>query len=122
MKIIIDGKSCLEERFVEIDAKIAGIFAIEWDEKEQEVVCVNTSYVAEIEYAEVLDFYHASEHLSDVCKALYGEQTQSFKQHYDKWLGLIYAGETDTVLSELKQLRDTCEKVSLRDELQGEIQ
>ena len=160
-----NGKKTIEIGFK--DAKIAGISLVEWDEKEGEAVCVNTSYVTGIEYAddffrriwvemtrrrndteanrivflgagatwiwdrtgdigndnsiEVLDFYHASEHISDVCKALYGEQTQPFKQHYDKWLGLTYEGEIDTVLSELKRLRDTCEKDSLRDELQGEI-
>ena len=160
-----NGKKTIEIGFK--DAKIAGISLVEWDEKEGEAVCVNTSYVTGIEYAddffrriwvemtrrsndteanrivflgdgatwiwdrtgdigndnsiEVLDFYHASEHISDVCKALYGEQTQPFKQHYDKWRGLTYEGEIDTVLSELKRLRDTCEKDSLRDELQGEI-
>ena len=70
---------------------------------------------------EVLDFYHASEHLSDTCKALYGEQTPSFKQHYDRWRGLTYDGKIDTVVSELKEFRDRCEKDSVRDDVQGEI-
>ena len=45
-----NGKKTIEIGFK--DAKIAGISLVEWDEKEGEAVCVNTSYVTGIEYAD----------------------------------------------------------------------
>ena len=42
-----NGKKTIEIGFK--DARIAGVSAVEWDEKEQAAVCVDTSYVAGIE-------------------------------------------------------------------------
>ncbi len=46
-KVDENGKKTLEIGFK--DARIAGISSVEWDEKEQAAVCVDTSYVAGIE-------------------------------------------------------------------------
>ena len=68
----------------------------------------------------ILDFYHASEHLSDICKNLYGEQTEDYWRHFAEWRELFLAGEVHRVIAKLKQFRDTC-KGEKRDFLQGEI-
>ena len=39
---------------------------------------------------QILDFYHASEHLSGVCKELYGEQTEGYWQQFSRWLVSTY--------------------------------
>ena len=69
----------------------------------------------------MLDFFHASEHLSDICKILYGEETESYKEHYEGWQGLMYEGDIEKVVDELKGIRDRCRKDTLRDDLQGTI-
>lgn len=68
----------------------------------------------------ILDFYHASEHLSDICKKLYGEQTEDYVRCFTEWRGMVWAGQVHQVIAELKLLRDTC-KGEKRDFLQGEI-
>jgi hypothetical protein len=70
---------------------------------------------------EVLDFFHASEHLSDLCKILYGEDTLEYSENYENWRLLIYKGKIGKVIKTLKKLRDGCMKSSHRDELQRQI-
>jgi len=70
---------------------------------------------------EVLDIYHAYEHLSDLCKALYGEQSEEFWQHYHKWRKMFKKGKVEKVLKELREIRDAQGRTLLRDCLQGEI-
>tara|TARA_B100000315_G_C14520455_1_gene561287 strand:+ start:93 stop:1451 length:1359 start_codon:yes stop_codon:yes gene_type:complete len=68
----------------------------------------------------ILDFYHATEHLSDLCKELYGEQTEEYWRHFTEWRQSFLAGAVQQVIAKLKQLRDEC-KGGKRDLLQGEI-
>lgn len=70
---------------------------------------------------EVLDFFHASEHLSELCKFLYGEETVKYKENYEKWRFLVYDGKIGKVINLLKMLRDKCKKSSHRNELQRQI-
>ena len=70
---------------------------------------------------EVLDFFHASEHLSDLCKFLYGEDSLEYRDNYEKWRSLVYKGKIEKVIKVLKKLRDGCKKSSHRDELQRQI-
>jgi hypothetical protein len=70
---------------------------------------------------EVLDIYHACEHLSDLCKALYGEQSEEFWQHYHKWRKMFKKGKVEKVLKELREIRDAQGKSSVRNYLQGQI-
>jgi hypothetical protein len=68
----------------------------------------------------ILDFYHACEHLSALCKELYGEQTEQYWQHFSGWREAFLQGKVQQVIGELKQLRAEC-KGQKRNVLQGEI-
>ena len=68
----------------------------------------------------VLDFYHATEHLSDLCKELYGEQTEEYFRQFAEWRELFLQGKVHQVIARLKEHRDKC-KGGKRDLLQGEI-
>ena len=69
---------------------------------------------------EILDFYHAAEHLSDVCKILYGEENQEYYAFFNKWKKLMKAGKIETILSKLKNVIQNL-KGNKRDLLQGQI-
>ena len=69
---------------------------------------------------EILDFYHASERLSGLCKELYGEQTEEYWQQFSRWREAFLQGKVEEVIGELKQLRGKC-KGKKRQFLQGEI-
>ena len=69
----------------------------------------------------ILDFYHASEHLSDLCKALFGEGTDAYWQRYHQWRDMLWDGHVGKLLSEVKQRRDDgCHQVH-RDLIQAQI-
>jgi hypothetical protein len=68
----------------------------------------------------ILDFYHAIEHLSEVCKKLYGEQTDEYWKHFGDWREQFLEGKVQLVITKLRQLRDKT-KGDTRDFLQGEI-
>lgn len=68
----------------------------------------------------ILDFYHASEHLSEICKKLYGEQTEEYWRQFTEWRESFLSGKVQQVIETLRQLRDT-HKGEKRDFLQGEI-
>lgn len=69
----------------------------------------------------ILDFYHACEHLSDVCKRLYGEQTPEYWAHFKRWKATLSDGRVKSFLQELHHIRDGCEPGELWDFIQGEI-
>ncbi len=69
----------------------------------------------------ILDFYHACEHLSDVCKQLYGEQTPEYWRHFKRWKTALWEGKVSRFLRELHQLRDGCEFGPLWDFIENEI-
>ena len=54
---------------------------------------------------EILDFYHATEHLSEICKELFGEQTPDYWQHYRRWRSLLHDGRADRIIEILKELQ-----------------
>lgn len=54
---------------------------------------------------EILDFYHASEHLSEICKELYGEHTPAYWEHYRRWRTLLYHGQVAEIIETFKQLQ-----------------
>ena len=68
----------------------------------------------------ILDFYHASEHLSEICKKLYGEQTEEYLRHFTEWRRSFLTGKVQHVIAALKEIRDTC-KGEKRDFLQSAI-
>ena len=69
----------------------------------------------------ILDFYHATEHVSDLCKALFGEGTDSYGQHYHQWRTMLWDGHVGKFISELKQMRDDGRGHAQRDLIQGQI-
>ena len=68
----------------------------------------------------ILDFYHAVEHLSVICKELYGEQTQEYWRHFNRWRELFRSGKVSKVIAELRVIRDGC-RGARRHLLQGQI-
>ena len=69
----------------------------------------------------ILDFYHACEHVSELCKRLYGEQTPEYWKHFKRWKTTLFAGRVQKFLHELRQIRDTASYRAHRDFIQGEI-
>lgn len=69
----------------------------------------------------ILDFYHACEHVSGLCKQLYGEQTPAYWKYFKRWKATLFAGKVQKFLQELRQLRDTPKHRGHRDFIQGEI-
>ena len=68
----------------------------------------------------ILDFYHASEHLSELCKKLYGEQTPEYWRYFTEWRHSFLFGKVQQVIAALKEIRDTC-KGEKRNLIQGAI-
>jgi hypothetical protein len=68
----------------------------------------------------ILDFYHATEHLSGICKELYGEQTEEYWRAFSRWRDAFWEGKVLEVIAELKQIRAGC-KGKRRQLVQGEI-
>jgi len=67
-----------------------------------------------------LDFYHATEHLSTICKDFYGEQTEAYWHHFTPWRKSFLKGKVEKVIAELKQMRAKC-KGKKQHFLQGQI-
>jgi len=68
----------------------------------------------------ILDFYHAVEHLSALCKVLYGEQTEEYWRNFNRWRESFQEGKVVEVIGELKRIRAGC-KGKKRQVLQDEI-
>jgi hypothetical protein len=69
----------------------------------------------------VLDFFHATEHVSKLCKELYGEQTEEYWRHFSRWKHLLLKGGVLKFIKELKKIRDGESRKSKGDLLQGQI-
>ncbi len=69
----------------------------------------------------ILDFYHACEHLSDLCKQLSGEQTPEYWARFRRWKAAFAEGKVKGVLQELQRIRHECPPGVLWDFVDGEI-
>jgi len=70
----------------------------------------------------ILDFLHACEHVSNVCKELYGEATEAYEQRFERWRLMLLAGGVETLVAELKRILEECGRGTKKaDFLQGEI-
>jgi hypothetical protein len=69
----------------------------------------------------ILDFYHATEHLADICKVLYGEETEEFWQHFKRWKDLFYRGKVQKVIDRLRKIMRDTRKQSTLESLLGAI-
>jgi len=70
---------------------------------------------------EILDFYHAAEHLSDTCKALYGEQTPAYREHFPRWTKLLFRGKAAVVIQELAEILNRTQGEAARKALRLQI-
>jgi len=77
--------------------------------------------MANKESIQILDYYHACEHLSDICKEMYVEGTDLYWEYFRKWKDLIYEGKVEKVIGALRKKRDKSGKESLREIIQKEI-
>lgn len=165
-----DGSKAFQMGFK--DAKVAAISAVQWNEKEGQPSCTDSSYVSGVEHADmfflriwvemhrrckdlrlvrvvflgdgaewiwdrvgdliagaalggvilVLDFYHASERISDLCKVLYGEGSEGYRRQYKLWRDLVYLGRVAKVLEQMRKLRAGCSDDAKREELRKQIE
>lgn len=70
----------------------------------------------------ILDFFHACEHVSTLCKELYGEGSTEYQRRFRRWRSIILKGKVQTFLNELKEIHANGAKGSARaDLLVGEI-
>jgi hypothetical protein len=69
----------------------------------------------------ILDFYHASEHLADLCKVLYGEETEEFWRYFNRWTDLFYRGKVRKVIDQMRKIMVDTRKQSTLKSLLGEI-
>jgi hypothetical protein len=80
-----------------------------------------TIELANVHSIEILDFYHATEHLSDLCKVLYGEETEEYWKHFKQWKTMFFNGKAKRVLAELqtmyRETRDEKARKALHDEI-----
>jgi len=53
----------------------------------------------------IIDWYHASEHVWDCGKALFGEGTPLVRQWVEQRLSLLWEGQTDVLLEDLREQR-----------------
>ena len=60
----------------------------------------------------ILDYFHACEHVADLCKKLYGEETPAFWERFKAGKTLLFEGKVADFLTQLKELRN----ISLTDE------
>jgi len=68
----------------------------------------------------ILDFYHACEHLSELCKDLYGEGTAEYGRRFSRWRQKLLDGQVVRFLTELKGIRDSLSGTK-RDIVQGQM-
>jgi hypothetical protein len=54
----------------------------------------------------ILDFFHACEHVSEVCKQLHGEGSEACERQFRYWRMMLLAGGVETFLAELKRLHE----------------
>lgn len=60
---------------------------------------------------EILDFYHASEHLHEVTDACYGENSEASRKKHSDWSKLMYDGKIQEILEEIKLMTTQFHKV-----------
>jgi hypothetical protein len=69
----------------------------------------------------ILDFYHACENLSKLCKLLYGEETEEYWKHYKRWKDFFWAAKVQQVIDEFKKIKITIRNKHSSSEIQKKI-
>lgn len=71
---------------------------------------------------QILDFWHACDHLSAIAKELYGEGSRQFSACYERWRQMLWDGCVAAVVEELRQVHagGAC-TAKQREAIQGHI-
>ncbi len=77
--------------------------------------------MANKESVQILDYYHACEHVSDICKEVYVEGTELYWEYFRKWKDIIYEGKVEKVINKLKKIQEKSRNESIREMLRKEI-
>ncbi len=77
--------------------------------------------MANKESVQILDYYHACEHVSNICKEVYVEGTELYWEYFRKWKDIIYEGKVEKVIDKLKKIREKSRNESIREMLRKEI-
>lgn len=69
---------------------------------------------------QIQDFWHVSEHLFDLARVLHGERTPQARAEGERWKSMLFQGQIDAIIGELRELRKTHrggKRKKLKDEL-----
>jgi hypothetical protein len=77
--------------------------------------------LANVDSVLVLDFYHACEHVSKLCKELYGEQTPEYWERFRCWKHMLLEGKAPELVRQLKELRDNTPVAAHRKAIQQQL-
>jgi hypothetical protein len=50
----------------------------------------------------ILDYYHATEHVGDLCRALFDRDLKQVERHRDRWTDCLWEGDVETVIQEAR--------------------
>ena len=56
---------------------------------------------------DILGFWPACDHLTKICKTLYGEGTAQFTKSFERWRRELRESRVSEVISELEELHDS---------------
>ena len=59
--------------------------------------------------------------MSDLCKELYGEETEEFWQYFNRWTDLFYKGKVQKVIDQMRKIMVDTGKESNLKSLLGQI-
>jgi hypothetical protein len=69
----------------------------------------------DMNYVFILDYYHAS------AKALFGEGTLQYKEHFDRWRGMMLDGKILNILSEFRMRKARTKRKAAKEVLRKDI-
>jgi hypothetical protein len=52
----------------------------------------------------IIDFYHAKEHVAELCRALFGRDLKRLNRYRDTWWERLYEGDIESILQEARAL------------------
>ena len=52
----------------------------------------------------IIDFYHACEHLGDLCRALFDRDLKRLTRHRDRWIAYLEQGDVERIVDEARAL------------------
>ncbi len=52
----------------------------------------------------IIDYYHASEHIGELCRALFGPDQKRIESYRDRWTDCLWEGEIETIIEQAAAL------------------